>query len=363
MIWILGRDHPFLSETAGDLARVCTHENAGDLVISGWEPGKKPVSFNRENGAHGGPGSTETRGFAVLPRSVLPEGNTENPRQMRPLDLRRACFNILGRKEETGNHPNPGKKEPILKVVTYNIHSCINVFGRCRPEKIASVLSGLSPDIVALQEVDAGRKRTGYVHQAEYLARELGLDFHFFPLVRQGSRQYGLAVLSRFQLDLVNCRRFEELTGPVSREPRGSVSVCVDTPLGSIRFVNTHLGLNARERMSQAKSLVAHCLDVKDNADVPLVVCGDLNAGPASRVYKTLSAHFTDVQTWSGRVRPRATFVSWSPLRRIDHVFVSPHLTPLRARVPNTFETRIASDHLPVYAELGLAAGEKGRCP
>ncbi|MBG0780602.1 MAG: hypothetical protein H0S81_11830, partial [Desulfotignum balticum] len=39
---VLGKDHPFGAQTAEDLARVCRHPDAGDIVISGWDPTDTP---------------------------------------------------------------------------------------------------------------------------------------------------------------------------------------------------------------------------------------------------------------------------------------------------------------------------------
>ena len=54
---LLGAGHPFLEEAAVDLAALCGQADAGDFVISGWDPELPPLSFPQENGAHGGPGS------------------------------------------------------------------------------------------------------------------------------------------------------------------------------------------------------------------------------------------------------------------------------------------------------------------
>jgi hypothetical protein len=82
-LMVLGKDHPFAARTAQDLARVCRHADAGDIVISGWDPTDTPLSFNIESGAHGGPGREETRGMVVLPECL----NTKNA-YLRASDLR-----------------------------------------------------------------------------------------------------------------------------------------------------------------------------------------------------------------------------------------------------------------------------------
>ena len=43
-------------------------------------------------------------------------------------------------------------------------------------------------------------------------------------------------------------------------------------------------------------------------------------------------------------------------MSRIDHIFCSPDLKTLGVEIPRTHLTRLASDHLPLIAELGFAA-------
>jgi endonuclease/exonuclease/phosphatase family metal-dependent hydrolase len=52
----------------------------------------------------------------------------------------------------TEKHPG----ETRLRVMTYNIHSCVDTFGRLAPEATAEAIRLLDPDLVALQEVDDG---------------------------------------------------------------------------------------------------------------------------------------------------------------------------------------------------------------
>ena len=82
---VLGKDHPFAAQTAEDLARVCRHADAGDIVISGWDPTDTPLSFNIESGAHGGPGREETRGMVVLPQYLNSKKTYLRARDLRHL--------------------------------------------------------------------------------------------------------------------------------------------------------------------------------------------------------------------------------------------------------------------------------------
>jgi endonuclease/exonuclease/phosphatase family metal-dependent hydrolase len=244
-----------------------------------------------------------------------------------------------------------------LKILSYNIHSCRNMDRRYNPDRTAKKILGFQADIVALQEVDVGHVRSGYVNQAAYIADRLGMSHNFFTLKESpvGSR-YGLAILSRFPAIDLNCGYLPVVSAVKTIEKRGVMRAQMKTPLGFVQVLNTHLSLRSSDRRLQAAALVSNqWICNRMYSDTPLVLCGDFNAGPGSFVYKTLTKYLDDIQkVYTARGYPRATFASWLPVRRIDHIFISHHLFPKDVRVPMDFETRIVSDHLPLYAEIVL---------
>lgn len=142
------------------------------------------------------------------------------------------------------------------------------------------------------------------------------------------------------------------------RAAGGEMTAVLETPLGLIRIINTHFSLKAGDREKQIASLMEVYRTMEKAGSRPTVVCGDFNAGPGSVVYKTLSAAaFNDVQLsctppWQAA---QTTFISWCPVRRIDHIFISPQLQPIRVAVLEDLKTRTVSDHLPVVADIGLS--------
>src|SRR4029453_4226328 len=63
-------------------------------------------------------------------------------------------------------------------------------------DRIAAVIAPFGPDIVALQEVDAGRPRSGGVDQAHELASRLGMSAPFTACIEQDCERYGLPPLT-----------------------------------------------------------------------------------------------------------------------------------------------------------------------
>ena len=95
-------------------------------------------------------------------------------------------------------------------------------------------------------------------------------------------------------------------------------------------------------------------------ASEPVILCGDFNLSPGSPAYRLARKKLSDVQT--GRVghRPLATFTSARPLLQLDHIFVSAHFDTHRAFVPRNDLTRLASDHLPLLADLSFSSADAG---
>jgi len=251
-----------------------------------------------------------------------------------------------------------------LKVMTYNIKSCMNRGRKVDPDSTLESVSLLMPDIIALQEVDVGKKRTGFMDQAAYLADRLNMSHHFFPVMENATEQYGLAILSVYPVSHLECCYLPALRSRKPRERRGFMTARIHTPAGGLHVVNTHFGLNPSERKVQMASLFSDAAlrNTFANGEA-LILCGDFNCGPRSPVYRKIVTHLNDVQTVvDQKGYPRSTFFSWYPFLRLDHIFISHHFDPVKVHVPGSGPARSASDHLPVFTKLAVnvhAAREK----
>jgi endonuclease/exonuclease/phosphatase family metal-dependent hydrolase len=241
-----------------------------------------------------------------------------------------------------------------LRVMTYNIHGCVGADRIVNPDKVAAIIADLDVDIVALQEVDAGHPTREYRDQAQMIADVLGVEHIYFPVEQEGLRRFGLAVLSRFPIVGFDQVRLPNVYPLLNPRKRGALRTRLETAVGPINLINTHLSLFRLERRLQLKALMAEDEFTAVPANEPLVFCGDLNSGPLSETYKQVSRLLTDVQTASSSGPLEATFHAKSPFFRIDHVFVSSHFTPLKTEVRKTADTAAASDHLPLIVDLEL---------
>jgi endonuclease/exonuclease/phosphatase family metal-dependent hydrolase len=253
------------------------------------------------------------------------------------------------------NVTNIPASQAKLRVATYNVHGCVGMDRQRSEARIAEVIAQMSVDIVALQELDLGRRRSAGADQTEMIAEQLGWFSHFHSAMRRDDEHYGNAILSRYQLTF---RRAVELPGRppfFCRENRAAIEVNIETNLGKIHIINTHLGLGWRERFVQAQLFTNAEWRAAIAGDTPLILLGDFNSLRGSRPYRTLNRHLRDVRDLINATGPIRTFPTRFPVLAVDHIFVNRALQPLSLTVHRSPLARIASDHFPLMVEFVLS--------
>ena len=198
----------------------------------------------------------------------------------------------------------------------YVTHSWRQVLPHSQRVTNLDAIAGLvSPfDMVALQEVDSGSLRSGFINQSRYLATQSGMPFWCHQSNRKvGTVAYaGNGFLSRYQPDAV-----EEHRLPGVIPGRGTLLVRYGEGFNGLDIAIVHLALGKRARLQQLRFL-ARELDSGRH----LVVMGDFNtqadAGPVSEFLDTLGLRAPT----SGL----PTYPSWQPQRAIDHILISENL-------------------------------------
>jgi len=220
-----------------------------------------------------------------------------------------------------------------LRVLSYNIHHGEAMDKKFDYPRLAKVIKDLSPDLVALQEVDVGTERASGVNQVALLGRLCKMHHAFGQAMPYQGGRYGDAVLSRFPIESIAVHplpyRFEQ-------EPRVAVEVRIQPEgIGPIAFVSTHLCHQKVENRVEQTRRIQWLFPKPEGC--PVILAGDFNARPSSEPMKVL----LDVG-WKDAVAPRSI---------IDYVLVR-SCDPWKVKEATILDETVVSDHKPVLVVL-----------
>jgi endonuclease/exonuclease/phosphatase family metal-dependent hydrolase len=237
-----------------------------------------------------------------------------------------------------------------IRIVTYNIHKGRGLDGRTDIKRIADVLKPLHADVIALQEViGPGTKTAG---QEE----ELGIRLGMLPILAAArtfrGHPYGNAVLSRLPVMRQTVCDLS-LSG---HEPRICQQLDISLEGHTIYFYNVHLGTSAQERARQAKKLISFVMD--SHVRRAKILVGDFNEwlkGPATELLNSRLKSLDLIP----HLRWQRTYPGILPVLHLDHLYYAGHVEVLKVHVCRRWPALIASDHLPIVAELAVMVKEK----
>ena len=238
------------------------------------------------------------------------------------------------------------KRTRTVRVATYNIHRARGLDGRTRLERIAGVLAAIDADIIALQEVvGASPLKPG---QAAELGAALGMGWVMAPTRHLRTALFGNVVLTRFP---VRHHVQYDLTWKTC-EHRGVQRVDVGLEDDTLHFYNVHLGTSLMERRHQAARLATLVHDRRVMG--PKIVLGDFNEWARHLGATDLLAERLQSIDLSKHLSRRRTYPGFFPILHLDHIYYEGKVEVLDVTVPRDRMAKMASDHLPLVADLRI---------
>ena len=250
---------------------------------------------------------------------------------------------------------------PSITVASYNMRKAIASDRRRRPDRVLDVLREIDADVVALQEADKrfGGRGSAVPHaliEEHGLYRPVNLGVrHRRPLEKARKRAetllrvdtrnigwHGNALLVKPHVGVLDVAALDLPT----LEPRGAVLaelLIADRPL---RVVGMHLDLSGLWRRRQMRAIL-DAVSARPHK-MPTVLMGDTNEWrDAAGCLKDLGSGYCIAPTGP-------SFHARHPVAPLDRIIVDTALRIESAGVHRSAAARTASDHLPIWARLGL---------
>jgi len=202
----------------------------------------------------------------------------------------------------------------------------------------------MAPDVLVVQEA------LRWVNPLTWftdLARRFGLAHKVGGLCSQGN-----VVLTASRVS-VRAHSFVRYPLAFGHYPRGAVFVRCAVDGAPFLVAGSHLSPEPAMRMRQANVFKEALNKALAEADEPALVGMDVNETSTGSAWQRVAEGLTDAAEATGQADV-PTFPTGGAFERIDALFVDPRSAVARYRVVDTPQTRAASDHFPVLAEVDL---------
>ncbi len=249
------------------------------------------------------------------------------------------------------------KDSDSIRILSYNLLSDgIGYNGTAvslRKDGVISLINALSPDILALQEMNLSwfsqlnsSLVLTYINSGKS-AVKLNMTCIFYNkkslfLLDYGEKQYSYG----------SNPRLRKITWAHFKEKR---------TLREFFFINTHFNLSDNDNrapLTQCRELAEFTNALYKSKSIPIIIAGDFNAYNKSRVvsqsatvYEALNINFENGQTNSlNKMRGKEKGIN----KTTDHIFYRGSVTVKNANILSNRELNRLSDHFPLYIDIKI---------
>jgi endonuclease/exonuclease/phosphatase family metal-dependent hydrolase len=227
------------------------------------------------------------------------------------------------------------KRQASVRILSYNVRNCRGLDNVTDYKRVADIITRISPDVVALQELDSATTRSAGIVVLNELARYTNMFESYSASITFQGGKYGIGVLSK-----VEPMSMKVVPLPGREENRSMLVV----EFKDYIFCCTHFSLTEEDRAASV-SIINDAL--KGNSK-PVFLAGDLNSVPGSSVIKSIETG------WYMLNNPQVpTIPADNPQKCIDFIFAAKFNRHTFQTKQTTVEHEpLASDHLPVWADI-----------
>jgi endonuclease/exonuclease/phosphatase family metal-dependent hydrolase len=226
-------------------------------------------------------------------------------------------------------------KQNSVKILSYNVRNCLGMDNVTDYQRIANVIRRVSPDIVALQELDSATQRSQGVVVLDRLALLTDMNKTYSASISYQGGKYGIGMLTK---EKPISWKVVALPG---REEKRSLLI---VELKEFYVCCTHLSLTEEDRIASVEIII----EALKNLSKPIFIAGDFNAISSSTEIKKMENNFVMLNN------PEVpTIPSNMPQKCIDYIFLTKiTASSFLVRQAIVEKEPVASDHLPVWVDI-----------
>ena len=245
------------------------------------------------------------------------------------------CFSVFIVSGYTQPYP---KVENTVRVMSYNIRNAIGMDSNVDYQRIANVINGIAPDLVALQEVDSVTLRSKGVDVLARLASLTAMYPVYGASIPLTGGKYGIGILSKEKS--ISWKRIplpgrEELRSLLIVEFKNYIMAC------------THFSQNSEDRLTS----VSIINEVVKTYNKPVILAGDINIIPQSPELNAFREKWIILSNIT-----EYTFPANNPTGTLDYILgYKPTDYTYSIWQRSILNEPVASDHLPLFADVRIS--------
>lgn len=199
------------------------------------------------------------------------------------------------------------RKGETLSLMSFNVRNGLGLDkDRMDYKRTSEVISSCCTDVVALQELDCGTKRSEGEDVLDVIAKRTGMYGTFAPAIEYGGGTYGVGMLSIE-------KPLRSATVPLPGREEARVLLMVE--FNEYIYCCTHLSLTEEDRMASLQIIEDALKDFSAGTGKPVFIAGDWNDYPDSPFMAKMKKRF-DILTDTAI----PTFPSNAPASTIDYI-------------------------------------------
>ncbi|MCF7884902.1 MAG: hypothetical protein K9M80_00255 [Candidatus Marinimicrobia bacterium] len=231
-----------------------------------------------------------------------------------------------------------------IRVMQYNINHGLTPQNKSNLGYINELIQQEQPDILCINSIDNGVKRSGYINQPRKLRETLKMQHSWGEAFQIGDGWSGNAIYTRFPIEFAQNVLFRER----NKDQNAFLYVALGYEGIELHVLTTSLKKdNFKIRLTELENFISERGLNKQHVIIAATVPAQVDNREILDLNKSYYSIFDHSEL-------KYSFPAKNPEQRYDHLFFSKNIKILEGKILHTELTRKISTHLPLSANIDI---------